>query len=383
MSVWLIRAPWALLFCVFFTVSGCATTGTAKDNNAVGEASPAATPSVHLRELTQVLPELLSARAVVVGEQHDRLDHHVLQLDVIRYLHSVNPRLAIGLEFFDQTTQPVLDDYVAGRIDERDMLRGSDYFNNWRFDYRLYAPILRFAREREIPLIALNVPRVVSQQIAREGLAKLSEEQEQYVPDDLDRSVPGYAERIRESFAAHADTPIADVDRFIDAQLVWDEAMADSAARYLEQNPADQMVILAGIGHVIYGSGIPTRLERRIGPPVLTVIPLTGDQDGDTEMADYLVRTEPLSLPEKSVLGIQLNTDDDGLLIEEVIEDSAAARAGIMAGDRLRAVNGQTVDDFAELATLMWDKSAGDEVMLSVVRQESGAQKRLELRVVL
>lgn len=380
MLVWSIRVPLALLLIALLVLSGCATTDGPTDTADATSKPENTVKALHLRTLGEVLPELLSARAVVVGEQHDRLDHHVLQLDVIRYLYSVNPRLAIGLEFFDQSVQSALDDYIAGAIDERTMLLNTGYFNNWRFDYRLYAPVLRFAREHGIPLIALNVPGDVSRQIALEGLASLNDAQRAYVPAELDRDVEGYAERIRESFAAHAHTPLQDLDRFIDAQLVWDEAMAEVAATYLEQNPADQMVILAGIGHVIYGSGIPTRLERRIGPPVLTVIPMEKDQVGENPMADYLVETDTLTLPGKPVLGLMLNSDDEpGLLVNEVVGGSAAERAGVLAGDRLQAIDGLAVTGFAELAVQMWDKSAGDQVELVVERSEIEGDRRVGL----
>ena len=382
MSVWSIRVPLALMFVALLVLSGCATTSGPTDTADATSKPQDAITTLHLRTLGEVLPELLSARAVVIGEQHDRLDHHVLQLDVIRYLYSVNPRLAIGLEFFDQSVQSALDDYIAGAIDERSMLLNTGYFNNWRFDYRLYAPVLRFAREHGIPLIALNVPGDVSRQIALEGLESLSDAQQAYVPAELDRDVEGYAERIRESFAAHADTPLQHLDRFIDAQLVWDEAMAEVAADYLERNPADQMVILAGIGHVIYGSGIPIRLERRIGPPVLTVIPMEMDQPGENTMADYLVQTDPLSLPSKPVLGLMLDSDDEpGLLVNDVVNGSAAERAGVLAGDRLQSIDGFAVAGLAELAVKMWDKSAGDRVELVVERAEPDGDKRLGLTV--
>ncbi|MDO6460211.1 ChaN family lipoprotein [Granulosicoccaceae sp. 1_MG-2023] len=396
MSVWRKSVPPVLLLSALSLLAGCAalrpqeadgpvpaaTTSTSTTDSSAAQPAPVA--SLNVRALTSVLPELLSARAVVVGEEHDRLDHHVLQLDVLRYLQSVNPRIAIGLEFFDVSVQDALDDYVAGRIDEQTMLRETGYFDRWRFDYRLYAPILRFARQKNVPLIALNVPREVSRSIARGGLESLSEAERAYVPDELDRTVPGYEERIRSSFAQHGETPLSNVEHFIEAQLVWDEAMADTAARYLEANPADQMVVLAGVGHVMYGSGIPTRLERRIGPPVLTVVPVSEAGQSSDDMADYLVRSEPLSLPDKGTLGIMLSGEgDDGLRIDQVLDDSAAGRAGLLKGDLLRAVDGQPVSDFAALAALMWDKRPGDKVVLRVERPGTGETQTLDVPVTL
>lgn len=88
---------------------------------------------------------------------HDRLDY-LNQLEVIRGLHARRRAIAIGMEQFQQPFQGVLDDYVAGASPEREMLEGTEYFERWRFGYRLLAHRLRYAREHGIPVVALNVP---------------------------------------------------------------------------------------------------------------------------------------------------------------------------------------------------------------------------------
>jgi hypothetical protein len=51
--------------------------------------------------------------------------------------------------------------------------------------------------------------------------------------------------------------------------------MADGAAKAVAAG-ARQVVVLAGAGHVANGRGIPQRVERRIGSPVVAVVPLAG-----------------------------------------------------------------------------------------------------------
>jgi hypothetical protein len=75
--------------------------------------------------------------------------------------------------------------------------------------------------------------------------------------------------------AAMAGHPIpADGPRLDDmyaVQVVWDETMADTAARWLESaGDASQLIVLAGAGHC-HQRAIPARLSRRIGAPVLSV----------------------------------------------------------------------------------------------------------------
>ncbi|MEW8211809.1 MAG: ChaN family lipoprotein, partial [Candidatus Thiodiazotropha taylori] len=104
-----------------------------------------------LIDVSGLIEKVSDKRVVYVGETHDQYQHHLNQLAIIKGLHAKHPDLAIGLEFFFQPYQNVLDQYIAGEIDEADLLRGTDYFNRWRFDYRLYRPIFSFAREHGIP----------------------------------------------------------------------------------------------------------------------------------------------------------------------------------------------------------------------------------------
>ena len=41
--------------------------------------------------------------------------------------------------------------------------------------------------------------------------------------------------------------------------------MAEKIAQFIKANPDYQVVVLAGKGHIIYGYGIPSRVERRLG----------------------------------------------------------------------------------------------------------------------
>ncbi len=41
--------------------------------------------------------------------------------------------------------------------------------------------------------------------------------------------------------------------------------MAEKIAEFVKANPDYQVVVLAGKGHIIYGYGIPSRVERRLG----------------------------------------------------------------------------------------------------------------------
>ena len=58
----------------------------------------------------------------------------------------------------------------------------------------------------------------------------------------------------------------------------------------------------------------------------------------------------------------------DGLLVTSVTESSAAAKAGLKAGDVITSVNGSRVDSPSELREEMRDVDPGEEFTLEITR---------------
>ena len=66
---------------------------------------------------------VLAERAIVLlGEEHDREDHHRWQLDTIAALHERRRAMVLGFEMFPRRSQPVLDRWSAGELSEAEFL---------------------------------------------------------------------------------------------------------------------------------------------------------------------------------------------------------------------------------------------------------------------
>lgn len=337
-------------------------------------ADTAPTRAVSLKEvpeLKDIIPRLAASRVVYVGETHDRLEQHQTQLAIIRGLHALHPDLVVGMEYFQQPFQKALDDYVAGRIEEAQMLRRTEYFDRWGYDYRLYRPILRYARGQGIPLIALNLPAELTRKVHRAGMGGLSAAERAQLPKDMDRSDERYIERLREVYKMHPGSGTTeDFQRFYDAQLLWDEGMAARAAKYLRAHPGTHMVVLTGTGHVIYGTGIPQRLQRRL--PVSASIVLMGLGDVPSpEMGDYWLLPEPQSLQSAGHIGVMLDphAKQGGMLVQGVEDRSGAAAADIQTGDRITRIAGQSVHSMTDVRLALLDRAPGDQVAVDVLRK--------------
>jgi uncharacterized iron-regulated protein len=322
--------------------------------------NPVVLPLAEVPRLHQVLADVDDRRVVFVGETHTRYDHHLVQLEVLKFLHRRHGDVAVGVEWFQYPFQAHIDDYLAGRITEAEMLERTGYFERWRFDYRLYRPIVEYAKANGLPLLALNAPAELTRRIGDVGMAALSDALRAQLPREYDRSDVAYEARLRVFFEQHP-AGSRRFENFLDVMLTWDETMAEQAAKYLGEHPGRRMVIMAGSGHVAYRSGIPNRLERRIGEPG-SVLLVDWEPLEDTAAADYIVLSEPRELPPQGLLGAFLEGNEDGVRIVELSEQSAIGGAGIAKDDILLSIDGRAVDSFAAVKLALLDRTPGEVI---------------------
>jgi uncharacterized iron-regulated protein len=236
-------------------------------------ASPACAQTVvnpvqsHSADAQLVLNRLVRMDVVYLGETHDRQGDHDAQLEIIRALYRQNPNVAIAMEMFQRPYQTVLDQYLAGEITASQLRQQSQYDQRWGFPWDYYAPILEFAQTHQLPVIALNTPGEITRQVAQSGLESLSLADRQWIPpiDEIHTNHSAYRELLQETYHSHAGHGNSNnFDNFFTAQVLWDETMADGIANFLQDNPDTQVIVLVGQGHLVYGYGIPDRVERRM-----------------------------------------------------------------------------------------------------------------------
>ena len=260
-------------------------------------------------------------------------------------------------------------------------MKNTEYFDRWRFDYRLYRPILRYAKQHNIPLLALNVPREITSKVSQSGLASLTDNERQAIPDVIDESDADYRRRLKAVFDQHPGSSARKFERFLQVQLLWDEGMAERAATYLRNHPRRHMVVLAGSGHLAYGSGIPKRVTKRLA--VETAVVLNGTEAGlDPDIADYLLLPNPIELPPAGKLGIYMSDTPQGVTVNEFSDGSAVKEVGMKQGDQIISLDGEPVRSSADVRIALLDKQPGDNVQIGIRRTNwFSAERQLVLRV--
>ena len=227
-----------------------------------------------LHRLADPVPASGSRPVVLLGERHDSAADHTWELETVERLAAANPSLVLGFEMFSRESQPALNEWVGGRLSEAAFLKNSDWSRFWGFPPALYLPIFRFARDHHIPMIALNVSHHLVHLTAQGGFAAVPTTDREGIGVPAPPSA-AYRADLADAMAGHdgpAMTP-ARLNHFIDAQLVWDRAMAEAIAAQRARAPGRQVVALMGAGHLEHRYGVPHQLDALGMHHALVLVP--------------------------------------------------------------------------------------------------------------
>jgi len=232
-----------------------------------------------------LMTDIDDARIIYIGEQHTNQAHHEIQLKIIKTVCEKHPDIAVGMEMFDHTYQRVLDLWSAGELDQEKFLVKVHWYANWKYNYDLYGDILSYIKNKNIKLIALNIPFHIPPKIREGGIENLSDDDKRHLPADIDTSDAAHKAYVENIFKNHHFSKRIKFEYFYMAQCVWEDAMAASIA----QNRNDElMIVLTGNGHIIRKFGIPNRAFRRTDVPFRTIYLAPVGNEIERDVADYI-----------------------------------------------------------------------------------------------
>jgi aminopeptidase N len=237
----------------------------------------------------QLIHQISSKELVFVGEEHENPDHHLIEIQILQALADASVRFTLAMEFFQAKRQAAVNRYLAKQLTEDQFLKEVDWKRNWGFDYHLYRPLLLFAREHGIRVLALNAPLEIVMEVGRHGLKALNAGERSQIAQDIDLTKEAYRTRLKAVYDRHPKDELKSFDYFYEAQCVWDDTMAENLADYLKTGD-EKVIIFSGNGHVQYKFGTPDRTLRRHPAPATTIVLLPLGESAALEkgMADYV-----------------------------------------------------------------------------------------------
>jgi uncharacterized iron-regulated protein len=325
---------------------------------------------------------LKDVRIVFVGESHTSIEFHNAQRRLIEELAKTGRRLLIGLEMYPYTEQTWLDKWSAGSMTEDAFVKDSRWYRNWGYHWLYYRDIFLLARDRKIPMFAVNAPRAVISAVRAKGFQNLTPEEAAHIPAKVDTDSAEHRRLFKAYFGPEDSLHTMGMteeqwDGMYRAQATWDATMAHNAVQALKKHGDKDaiMIVLVGSGHVSYGLGAERQAQLWFDGKMASVIPMTmANSKGEAptvraSFANYVWGVPP----EKSALfpsmGFSLGSrKGDVYPVINVQANSIAATAGFKKDDNLLSMDGTPIPDGETLNRLMSEKRWGDSAEFKVKR---------------
>lgn len=147
----------------------------------------------------KVIKETSKTEVVLFGEFHDNPICHWLQLELTKEVVAKR-QVVLGAEMIEADNQMQLNDYLSGKITQKQLDSTARLWPNYKTDYK---PLVDFAKEKKISFIATNIPRRYASMVHKKGfevLETLSDEEKSWIapqPIAYDKDLPGYTQMMK------------------------------------------------------------------------------------------------------------------------------------------------------------------------------------------
>ncbi len=204
---------------------------------------------------------------------------------------------------FERDVQTVLDEYLAGLITERHFLLSSRPWRNYETDYR---PLVEYAREHHLPVIAANAPARYVSRVSSQGPDSLKSLPQVAVkswlpPLPFPAASEGYAAKFNRFMGGSgAGAPAHGGLHLLEAQTLRDASMAYAISEYLKRGRDPLVVQVNGTFHSEERMGVPEQLARyrsKARAVVVTIVPADTFPNFDAatqgRLGDFVIITDP------------------------------------------------------------------------------------------
>ena len=252
--------------------------------------------------IDKIIDAVGRADVVFLGENHDDATAHYLQSEIFRKTfesYGKNRKVALSMEMFERDVQIVLNEYLKDLITEKKFLDDSRPWNNYKNDYR---PLVEYAKQNQLDVIAANAPRRYVNMVSRNGreaLNQLSPEAKKWLaPLPYAKSSDAYAKKFTDLMGGMPGNTQT-VSKILESQTLWDTTMAFSIAEYLKSNKNALIVHLNGSFHTESRLGTAEQLLKF--NPKLKILVITMKSENDfnnfdkvkhSNLGDFVILTD-------------------------------------------------------------------------------------------
>lgn len=241
----------------------------------------------------QLASKLQKYDVVFFGEYHDQSEIHQYELELLKAMYKAKgEKLALSMEMFEADNQSKLNNFLADTLSEENFLAASRPWPNYGTDY---APLVNFAKEKKMPVIAANVPRFLAAHVAKNNASTegVEAQYQQWLPKHTYAPEGAYKDKFyaqMSSPAAPMKMPPQRLAAVYAAQCLKDDKMAESIAAFADAHQNMQILHINGCFHSDAHLGTAQKLEAlRPELKVAVITPLERKQKGEKPAGDFVV----------------------------------------------------------------------------------------------
>jgi uncharacterized iron-regulated protein len=211
--------------------------------------------------IDKIVTDMANADVLFFGEEHNDSAGHYLENKIFRALYAAyGDKIVLSMEMFETDNQTALDDYLHGFIDEARLGKDARLWSNYK-DYR---PMVEYAKQNHIPVIAANPPRRYVSLVTKRGmkaLDSLSKDAKKFLPPLPYDTLSG---RYRDKFMdIMKGSPGSTSQNIYYSQSLWDAGMSYSIYKYLKTNKHKKIFHCVGGFHTEEKLGTAAQLQMR------------------------------------------------------------------------------------------------------------------------
>ncbi|MDQ8003204.1 MAG: ChaN family lipoprotein [Pedobacter sp.] len=247
--------------------------------------------------LDDIVADMANADVLFFGEEHNDSIGHYLEVSLFKKLATAyNNKVGLTLEMFHTDVQPVINEYLAGIITEKNFTKEARAWNN----YKDYKPMIEFAKTEGIAVIGGNAAARYSNSVTKNGLevlAKLPTTSKQFLPPNTIDTLTGrYYDKFIGLLGGHS---MGDM-KVYQTQNFWDATMAWSIAKFAKENKGKKIFQVNGRFHSDEKLGTYAQLKK-IAPKLKTLNIAAfaaedfanPDWEKHKDLGDYVILTDP------------------------------------------------------------------------------------------
>lgn len=246
---------------------------------------------------SELLKDAAAANVVIIGEEHNDSIAHVFQKDMLVRLANEKGagNVFLSMEMFERDVQQVMDEYLSGWISEKNFIKESRAWSN----YRDYKPLIDFCKDNNIPVICANTPPRYVNMVTRNGLVALkslpSPTRRAFLPPlPIDTLKGAYAAKFWGLMGDAHSSP--QMKYLYQSQNLWDATMAHSILEITAFHPREVVLHLNGRFHSDEYLGVTQRVKKVLSKKgeVITITCVPADQYDPIlhkGLADYVILT--------------------------------------------------------------------------------------------